>query len=166
MREPKIARTLRTQTGSDGMPWQEAWQRFAAANTYWLSTVRPDGTPHAVPVLAVEHAGDLYFCAAPFTQKARNLAHRRRCVLTTSAEGVDLVLEGSVVGVWDRSVLKGVATAYADKYGWQVEIKNGAFFAEGAPTAGPPPYDVYRLEPRKGFAFPTDGAHTPVRWQF
>jgi hypothetical protein len=32
-----------------------------------------------------------------------------------------------------------VAEAYAAKYEWPVTVRDGAFDADGAPTAGPPP---------------------------
>ena len=41
------------------------------------------------------------------------------------------------------------------------------------PTAGPPPYGIYRLEPSKVLALPgmfgmfeTDQSHKPTRWTF
>jgi Pyridoxamine 5'-phosphate oxidase len=46
--------------------------------TYWLATVRPDGLPHAVPVLAVWVDGSLFFCAGESTRKARNPDGRHR----------------------------------------------------------------------------------------
>jgi hypothetical protein len=48
-------------------------------------------------------------------------------------------------------------------------LREGAFDGtEGAPTAGPPPYDVYELSPVKAFAFGIDAAMTfvPTRWRF
>lgn len=35
------------------LSWPETSQHLATAGTYWLATVRPDGRPHAVPLLAV-----------------------------------------------------------------------------------------------------------------
>jgi hypothetical protein len=59
-----------------------------------------------------------------------------------------------------------VAEAYAAKYGWRVAIRDGAFVADGAPTAGPPPYDVYELTPATVFGFGTDEQHGATRWRF
>jgi hypothetical protein len=43
---------LEPQFSSDGAtptPWVEARGRMAAAEVYWLATVRPDGRPHVMP---------------------------------------------------------------------------------------------------------------------
>jgi hypothetical protein len=48
-----------------------------------------------------------------------------------------------------------------------VTVREGAFHdAEGAPTAGPPRYDVYEVAPAIVFGFATDGTFGPTRWRF
>jgi len=62
-----------------------------------------------------------------------------------------------------------VADAYASKYEWHVTVRDGVFDAEhGAPTAGPPPYTVYRITPSTVYAFGTDEtfASRSTRWRF
>jgi len=34
-------------------PWEETCRVFETAELFWLSTVRADGRPHAIPVVAV-----------------------------------------------------------------------------------------------------------------
>jgi Pyridoxamine 5'-phosphate oxidase len=46
-------------------PWAEARERLADADSYWLATVRPDGPPHLVPLLAVWVDGALWSQARP-----------------------------------------------------------------------------------------------------
>jgi hypothetical protein len=87
-------------------------------------------------------------------------------VITTSGNAIDLVVEGETIRVKDDASLDAAAAAYASKYGWQVEVRDGAFHAEGAPTAGPPPYDIYEVTLAKAFAFPTEGTLVPTRWRF
>jgi hypothetical protein len=36
----------------------------------------------------------------------------------------------------------------------------------GAPTAGPPPYEVYEVIPKTAFGFSTDLSFGPTRWDF
>jgi hypothetical protein len=55
------------------------------------STVRPDGRPHVTPLIAVWHAGALWFATGPEERKARNLAENPSCVLTPGRS--DLVEE-------------------------------------------------------------------------
>ncbi len=46
-------------------------------------------------------------------------------------------------------------------------MRDGAFHdAEGAPTAGPPPYDVYEVTAETAYGFGTDGTFAPTRWRF
>lgn len=65
-------------------------------------------------------------------------------------------------------MLQRVADAYDAKYDWQVDIRGGAFFAEGAPTAGPPRFHVYDLQPSTVYGFGTDESHSDrsTRWRF
>lgn len=64
-------------------PWAAGLEQLRAADTFWLSTVRPDGRPHVTPLIAVWHAGALWFATGPEERKARNLAENPSCVLTT-----------------------------------------------------------------------------------
>ena len=80
---------------------------------------------------------------------------------------MDVVVEGTAVAVRDTARLHGVAGAYAEKYGWQVQVRASAFdSAGGAPTAGDPPYDVYEVVPVKAFGLSTEDSPTSTRWAF
>lgn len=147
--------------------WADASRLLGEAENYWVGTTRPDGRPHVVPVLAVSAGGVVCFAASPSSRKARHLARDPHCVVTTHAEGLDLVIEGQVMKLRDEAKLHWVAELYASKYGWPVTVRDGAFWGEGAPTAGPPPYEIYKLVPSAAFGFPTtDGGFTPTRWRF
>ena len=144
-------------TGAGGTPWAEAARRLAAAETYWLATVRADGRPHVVPLLGVWVDGSVCIAAGPGTRKAANLARDPRCVVTAASlelPSLDLVVEGSAVRVGDDAVLARVAAAYRSKYGWEVEVRDGSLHGEGAPTAGPPPYAVFAVTPAVVHGFP------------
>jgi len=111
------------------------------------------------PVLAVWVSGVLHTTSSPKARKAAALTSGGPCSLSLGTEGMDLVYEGSPVRVVDDAVLEKVAAAYAEKYGWPVQVRDHAFHAPyGAPTAGPPPYEVFALRPAKVFAFGTDDA--------
>lgn len=164
-KEPVSAQPL----GADATatPWAQARRLLAAADTYWLMTTRPDGRPHAVPVLAVWVNDALAFVAGPSTRKARNLARDSRCVITTRGPSLDLVIEGEAAKVREEAKLRRVAEAYASKYEWPVTVRDGAFHdTEGAPTAGPPPYEVYEVTPTTAFGFATDQSLSSTRWRF
>ena len=147
-------------------PWAEARGRLADADSYWLATGRPDGLPHLVPVLAVWVDDALHFVASPSSRKAKNLARDAHCVITARRDALDLVVEGTAAKVSDEARLHRVAEVYASKYDWHVTMRDGAFYADGAPTAGPPPYEVYEVTPTMSFGFPTDETFRPTRWRF
>lgn len=147
-------------------PWAEARERLADADTYWLATVRQDGLPHLAPLLAVWVDDASHFVASRTSRKATNLAHDAHCVIATRREALDLVVEGMVAKVTGEARLHRVAEVYMTKYGWPVTVRDGAFYADGAPTAGPPPYEVYDVLPTTAFGFPWDETFNPTRWRF
>jgi nitroimidazol reductase NimA-like FMN-containing flavoprotein (pyridoxamine 5'-phosphate oxidase superfamily) len=148
-------------------PWLEACQRLDAGRWYWLATEHPAGRPHVRPVLAVWLEDALYFVAGAASRKARNIAQNAKCAVTVATDDAHLVVEGRVAVVRDALELGPIADAYATKYEWRVRVQNGAFAADyGAPTAGPPPYDVYRLTPDLVYGFGTEESWAPTRWRF
>jgi nitroimidazol reductase NimA-like FMN-containing flavoprotein (pyridoxamine 5'-phosphate oxidase superfamily) len=153
--------------GVEPTPWAEARDRLAAAEVFWLSTVRPDGRPHVTPLLAVWHEGALYFCTGPDERKASNLARNPRCSLTTGCnaldEGLDLVVEGEAVSLADDAKLRRIADLYESKYGaeWRFEVREGAFFHGGGKAL------VYEVAPKTAFGFGKgEGRFSQTRWRF
>ena len=163
--EPVTTKPLSSH-GTTLPPWDEVRWRLEEAQFYWLATARPDGRPHVMPVLAVWVDGALHFTSSPAARKSRNLAQSSNCVIAIDSDDLHLVLEGEAEKVRDEARLRRVAEVYASKYGWQVSVRHGAFYADGAPTAGPPPYDVYELTMAKVFGFGTDESFSAVRWSF
>jgi hypothetical protein len=168
MADPEPA--AEAMTGLDAAPTSWARARGLLENArprYWLATVRPDGRPRVMPLLGVWVEGRLYFCAGEGTRKARNLAGNSTCVVAVEEEPLDLVVEGEAVKTRDEATLRRVADAYAAVYDWHVTVRDGAFHdTEGAPTAGPPPYDVYEVTPAIAFGLGTDETLTATRRRF
>jgi hypothetical protein len=109
----------------------------------------------------------LFFSAGEHTRKAKDLAVSADCVITVEQEPLDLVLEGRAAKVRDADTLQRVADGYAKVYGWPVAVRDGGFHdAEGAPAAGPPPYDVHEVAPAVAFGFGTDETVVPTQWRF
>jgi len=149
-------------------PWPEAREQLATTHRYWLTTVRPDGRPHVMPLFGVWLDDALYFTSNPDRRKARNLARNGQCVVSASTDLLDLVLEGEAVRVRDEATLRRIAEAYDAKYGWPLTLRDdGAFDAPyGAPSAGPPPYEPYQFTPSVGFGLGTDEPFGATRWRF
>lgn len=148
------------------MGWAAAEAKLAAAEIYWLSSVRPDGAPHTTPLIAVWRDGALHFATGPAERKARNLAGNPACTLTTGcnryAEGLDVVVETRAAAVTDEHQLRRLAEAYVAKYGedWRFDVRDQAFFTEGTGRA-----DVYRTAPVTALAF-ARGTAAQTRFRF
>lgn len=144
--------------GTAPLGWDEVQQRFAAERSYWLATAGRDGRPHVRPVLAVWLAGEIYSTTSPAVRKGRNLQERPECSLAARTPAIDIVIEGTASWVDDRGLLEQIAAAYDSKYDWPVTVTPGNMFDApyGAPTAGPPPYRVYRVTPVAVYGFGTD----------
>lgn len=135
-------------------------------HTSWLATVRPDGRPHIMPVGTLWADDAFYFNAGPATRKAKNLAHNPHCVITIATHDFDIVVEGVAAKVTDEASLQRIASVYAAS-GWSPTVRNGALYAEfSAPSAGPPPWEVYKVKPTTIFALGTAEPYGATRWRF
>ncbi|MDT5015582.1 MAG: hypothetical protein QOD39_1742 [Mycobacterium sp.] len=124
-------------------------------HTSWLTTTNTDGTPHVTPVGFIQIDGVRYFNSGPATRKSRNIAANPRCAVSVATQPFDLVIEGSAERVTDAGELRIVADTF-NKQGWPAQVDGDALTAEySAPSAGPPPWHVYRIAPTTVFAFGT-----------
>jgi hypothetical protein len=133
---------------------------------FFLGTSGPDRRPHAAGIGALWMDGDLYFTSGPGTRKARNLAANPSCTISVRLEGIDVVLEGEATRVTDRPTLEQVAGLYREG-GWPAEVEGDAFTAPfSAPSAGPPPWDLYRFGFHTAFGVATAEPYGATRWRF
>ena len=103
--------------GNGLLPWSWAEERLSASGRYWLSTVCPDGRPHAMAVWAVWLDGAVRFSTGEHSRKARNLARDPRCVITTESGEEAVVVEGVAERIEARGDSDRMERAYVDKYG-------------------------------------------------
>lgn len=153
---------------STPVSWDDARQRLTKGGWFWFATVRPDGAPHVMPVLAVWSDSALSVSSKETARKSRSLEHEARCVITTDTGDLHLIVEGTARQVHDEATLIRVSAAFEAIYDWPTEVKGDQLDAEyGAPTSGGPPYGLFEIVPTKAFGFPTDGeTFTPTRWDF
>ena len=137
-------------------------------HTCWLATINRDASPHLTGVGALWVDGAFWFESGDGTRKARNLARDPRCSLSVSADRFDLVVEGEAHQVTDPATVAAMAERWAAG-GWPVRVDEtgSALTAEfSAPSAGPPPWFVYRLAPRVATALLTVDPGGATRWRF
>jgi hypothetical protein len=120
------------------------------SRTTWLSTVNEDGSPHVTAVGALWLDGTFWFQTGTGTRKGRNVARDVRCSVAVSIRDADVVFEGEATRVTDPSAIARIAKAWAES-GWPAEPDEsgtGITAPFNAPSQGPPPWNVYRIEPR------------------
>ena len=173
-REPSAVTNL-DRYGHAALPWSRARDGLAAKpdpehpgadRTFFLSTTRPNGKAHSASVGALWYDGDLYFTSGDGTRKSRNLATNPTGTLSVKLPGIDVVLEGEASRVTDAQTLEALASDYRAA-GWPVHVDGEAFTAEfSAPSAGPPPWALYRFRFDTVFGVATEAPHGATRWRF
>ena len=122
--------------------------------------------PHAAGTGALWLDGDLYFTSGPGTREARILAANPACTIPVRLAGIDLVFEGETVRVTDDPTLEEAARRYRDG-GWPAQVDGDAFTAPfSAPSAGPPPWHLYRFTFHTVFGVATVEPYGATRWRF
>ncbi len=137
------------------LPWAWAAERLAASANYWLATTRPDGRPHVQAVWGVWIDDRLWFSTGADSRKARNLATRADCVVTTEDGAEPVVVEGVAEAADPADAVARCDGAYHAKYPpWHLD-----------PALGP----IFAVRPIVAFGLvQADGAFTATatRWTF
>jgi hypothetical protein len=170
MTEPISTRNL-DRYGSAALLWSRPREILASDTpeadlTFFVATARADGRPHSAGVGGAWVDDAFFFTSGPGTQKSRNLAANPACTVSVRLRGIDLVLEGDAHRVSDPSTLERLAAVYRTG-GWPAQVEDGAFTAPySAPSAGPPPWYLYRLTLRAAVGVATAEPYGATRWEF
>ena len=141
-----------SENRKDLLPWKWAEDRLKTTQNYFLSTVRPDGRPHAMPIWGIWMDMSFYFSTGKTSVKARNLAANPNCVLCPGSADEAVILEGIANRVEDKKTLSKFAKAYYEKYKWNVSEMN---------------QPVFVVKPKVVFGhIEKTYAQTATRWQF
>ena len=137
-------------------------------HTCWLATIDPDGRPHVTGVGALWVDGAFWFETGERTRKGRNLARDPRCTLSVATHAFDLVVDGVADHMTDPTIVAAMTGHWAAQ-GWPAEVDATgiALTADySAPSAGPPPWAVYRLVVDRATALGTVEPGGATRWRF
>ena len=108
--------------------------------------------------------GAFWFETGEQTRKGRNIAHDPRCTLSLATHEFDLVMEGVASKVLDPATVATMAEQWST-HGWPARVDESgvALTADySAPSAGPPPWTIYRLTAHQATSILTvdpGGAH-------
>jgi hypothetical protein len=136
-------------------------------HTCWLTTIADDGRPHVTAVGAQWVDGSFWFQTGPGTGKAKNIARDPRCSLSVATDEFDLVVDGRAQQVTDPVMVAALAARWAAG-SWPVRVdeSGSALTAEfSAPSAGPPPWYVYRIATDTATAVLAVEPGGATRWQ-
>jgi PPOX class probable F420-dependent enzyme len=140
------------------IPWRKVDLPLKSQRSIWISTTRPDGRPHAVPIWYHWDGASIYFTTPRSSQKARNLA-RQPWVVIHAGDGDDvIILEGAVEIVTNRDQQEQVNRAYMEKY---VDPHSGA--QASIFNAGD---DLYRVHIRRVMTWEYGVVATRTDWTF
>jgi hypothetical protein len=143
--------------------WRQARALLESVSKVWLSTTRPDGRPHVMPVLLVWVDDAPHFTTRPTSRKGRNLARSAHCVISAANDDLDVVVEGRVARKEGEAALLRVAAAYDSKFKWRFAVRDGRIHDDSLP--GSPEYAFYEVTPGTAFGYGADGL-TATRWRF
>jgi nitroimidazol reductase NimA-like FMN-containing flavoprotein (pyridoxamine 5'-phosphate oxidase superfamily) len=148
----------RFSEATEPVGWQQVSDVLAAAELYWLTTVRKDGRPHITPLVGAWVNDSFVFCTGPEEQKAQNLEHSTQVAVTTGVNtwqnGLDVVVEGDAERVTGRDKLAKLADAIREKYhgDWDFTPDEEGFGHTDSSGASHIAH-VFRVPPAKVIAF-------------
>ena len=163
-REPKASRPHMPgyglpKTNKGLLPWKWADDRLKKSHNYWITTVKPDGSPHTMVVWGLWLNGEFLFSTGRQSRKARNLVENRRCVVCTEKASEAVILEGLAEEVADVALRREFLALYQHKYTWDMSS-----FEEDILSLKEPIYAVrsmvaFGLDERKSL-------NAATRWRF
>ena len=140
------------------LPWTWAEQRLKKSHNYWITTVKPDGSPHTMVVWGLWQDGRLVFSTGSKSRKARNLAENLRCVVCTEHAHEAVIVEGDAE-IADAAVRRKMLPAYERKYKFDMGKMKDDILSMKEP--------VFAVRPRVVFGFwEKEFMGKSTRWKF
>jgi Pyridoxamine 5'-phosphate oxidase len=126
------------------LPWSWAEQRLKKSHNYWITTVKPDGSPHTMVVWGLWQDGRFLFSTGSKSRKARNLAQNLKCVVCTEHAHEAVIVEGVAesAGVPARRKL---LPAYERKYKFDMSTMKQDILSMKEPVFAVRPRVVFGL---------------------
>jgi PPOX class probable F420-dependent enzyme len=97
-------------------------ERLRTELIMWLSSTRPDGRPHLVPVWFLWDGQSIMIFSKPNNQKIRNLQQNQNVMVSLEAanEGEDIVLIEGQATLLAEPTAQVMTPEYLEKYGAQI----------------------------------------------
>ncbi len=102
------------------LPWTWAERRLKNSHNYWITTVKPDGSPHTMVVWGLWQDGRLLFSTGSKSRKARNLVQDTRCIVCNELAHEAIIVEGTAE-IADVASRRRFLAAYRRKYNFDMK---------------------------------------------
>ena len=126
------------------LTWSWAEQRLKKSHNYWITTVKPDGSPHTMVVWGLWHDGRFLFSTGSKSRKAQNLSENPHCVVCTERADEAVIVEG-VAEIADVAARRKLIPAYERKYDWDLSKMKEDMLSMKEPIFAVRPKTVFAL---------------------
>lgn len=140
------------------IPWRKVDLQLSSLRSIWISTTRPDGRPHTMPVWFCWDGLHIYFVTGKDTQKAKNIAHQPWAVVHAGDGDDAIILEGGAAIVTNAKEQQRIDAAYREKY---VDPHSGAQASIFAVDS-----DLYRVDVARIMTWEYGAIATRTDWLF
>jgi hypothetical protein len=131
--------------GTKGLlPWSWADQRLKKSHNYWITTVKPDGSPHTMVVWGLWQDGRFLFSTGSKSRKTRNLAQNPGCVLCTENAAEAVIVEG-IAEIADVVARRKMLPVYERKYKFDMGAMKADILSMKEPVFAVRPRVVFGL---------------------
>jgi hypothetical protein len=136
--------------GTKGLlPWSWAEQRLKKSHNYWITTVKPDGSPHTssphtMVVWGLWQDGCFLFSTGSTSRKARNLARNENCVVGTEHAQEAVIVEGAAE-IADLAARRKFLQTYEKKYKFDMSSMTDGILSMKEPVFAVRPHVVFGL---------------------
>ncbi len=147
-------------SGTKGLlPWKWAEERLKKSHNYWITTVKPDGSPHTMVVWALWMDGELLFSTGRQSRKARNLEKNPRCVMATERAEQAVIVEGIAEETRDVELRRKFLKVYERKYKFDMSGFEKDILSLKEPIYAVRPVVAFGLDENKSM-------NAATRWEF
>ena len=140
------------------LPWSWAEQRLKKSHNYWITTVKPDGSPHTMVVWGLWQDGRFLFSTGSKSRKARNLAENPSGIVCTENAAEAIIVQG-VAEIADVAARRRFLPSYERKYKFDMSTMKDDILSMKEP--------VFAVRPRLVFAmWEKHFQGKSTRWKF
>jgi len=160
---PKASRPQATgygfpETTKGLLPWSWAEQRLKKSHNYWITTVKPDGSPHTMVVWGLWQDGRFLFSTGSKSRKARNLEENPHCIVCNEHAHEAIIVEGTSE-IADVAARRKMLPLYERKYKFDMSTMKDDILSMKEP--------VFAVRPRVVFAmWEKHFQSKSTRWKF